>query len=74
MPERGTRSCYQSGCDHPECAEANREYAAERRRAAGVPKRKVGRSHGLSGYIIDKCKCAICSHAYSEYRKNKRAS
>jgi len=32
--EVGTRSCYRNGCDHPECRQANTEYA--RRSRGGV--------------------------------------
>jgi hypothetical protein len=43
-PGVGTRSCYNRGCDHPECAQANRDYAREYKRDRG------GAGYPLPGY------------------------
>lgn len=67
----GSRSCYQQGCRLPQCVEANRAYAEELRREAGMEPKKIGRTCGLSGYMAGH-RCEICREEYAEYRKEKR--
>lgn len=61
-------------CAHEDCGVrvkarelCAKHYKAKRRRERGVPE-----LHNLTGYIVRKCKCEICSEAHRKYRAKKK--